>query len=315
MEPRNGVFMHELKGRKIQWLFAGFCFCMGLFLTVSAQAQVVPQWRLDAPAGSVMPRNFRMGADIMAVAGDEEDLVQGADWLRISGSGQPSEAGLAVLYERLRQETMVPLYLVDLRQESHGFFGGAAVSWHEEHNWGNRGQTASVAEKDEAARLQAAVHHSTEAVPMGVEDTAAIPEKLHGIVERAVTERTAAEKLGFHYVRIAATDQVWPEPQAVDAFLDFYKSLSDEPVWVHFHCQAGHGRTTIFMTMYDILRNPELPLEVIVRRQNLIGGTDGLAQSEKAAMLRSFYRYVQQNRADGFQMSWRTWLMQQDDSQ
>lgn len=42
--------------------------------------------------------------------------------------------------------------------------------------------------------------------------------------------------------------------------------------WVHFHCEAGMGRTTTMMILWDIYNNPELPLETIVKRQHLIGG-------------------------------------------
>ena len=42
--------------------------------------------------------------------------------------------------------------------------------------------------------------------------------------------------------------------------------------WVHFHCEAGMGRTTTMMILWDIYNNPELPLETIVERQHLIGG-------------------------------------------
>lgn len=287
----------------------------------AVQADGGTMWRLDAPASAELPRNFRMSSD----AAKLQDMgrwmnLSGMDWLRISGSGQPAEAGLGALYERLREETMVPIYLVDLRQESHGFFGGAAVSWYGKNNWSNRGMGAAAVEADEQERLSFARNQMVEALPLGNEDKAAFAAQ-KGIVKHAVTEREAAEKLGFHYVRIAATDQMWPEPQAVDAFIRFYQSLPEGPVWVHFHCQAGHGRTTIFMAMYDILRNPNLPLEDIAAREQGIGGTDVLAQAdegsgswrakltnEKAAKMQLFYQYVQEQEAANFAVSWSSWL-------
>ena len=278
-------------------------------------------WRLDAPAADGLPRNLRLCSDAAGLRTEEnQNIWEGIDWLRISGSGQPAEAELPVLYARIRQETAAPVYILDLRQESHGFFGGSAVSWYGKNNWSNRGMNAKQAEADDILQLDKALNQEIEAVPLGNEDKASF-QAVSGIVKHAVTEREAAEKAGFRYVRIAATDQVWPEPQAVDEFLEFYKSLPAEPVWVHFHCQAGHGRTTIFMAMYDMLRNPNAALETIAARQKLIGGTDVLAAAdestgswrarltnEKARNMRLFYRYVQEQQPAGFAVSWTEWL-------
>ena len=256
--------------------------------------------------------------------GTAPEVLDGLKWLRISGSGQPAEESLQSLYECIHEESLVPIYLVDLRQESHGYFGGSAVSWYGKNNWSNRGMNAAEVERDEKQQLTKALHHDIEAVPLGNEDKASFSAQ-KAVVEHAVTEREAAEKLGFRYVRIAATDQVWPEPQAVDEFLQFYKSLPSEPVWVHFHCQAGHGRTTIFMAMYDILRNPQQPLSAIAQRQRLLGGTDVLAEPaadsgewrakltrEKARGMRLFYEYVQEEKDAGFPVTWSAWLKQKE---
>ena len=278
-------------------------------------------WRLDAPAADGLPRNLRLSSDAAGLSTEEnQNIWEGIDWLRISGSGQPAEAELSVLYARIRQETTAPVYILDLRQESHGFFGGSAVSWYGKNNWSNRGMNAKQAEADDILQLDKALNQEIEAVPLGNEDKASF-KSVSGIVKHVVTEREAAEKAGFHYVRIAASDQVWPEPQAVDEFLEFYKSLPAEPVWVHFHCQAGHGRTTIFMAMYDMLRNPNAALETIAARQKLLGGTDVLAEAdestgswrakltnEKARNMRLFYRYVQEQQPAGFAVSWTEWL-------
>lgn len=43
--------------------------------------------------------------------------------------------------------------------------------------------------------------------------------------------------------------------------------------WLHFHCRGGRDRTTITMTIIDILQNGKnVSLENIVKRQNLLGG-------------------------------------------
>ena len=74
-----------------------------------------------------------------------------------------------------------------------------------------------------------------------------------------------------------------------------------------------------FMAMYDIMKNPDIPLADILARQQLIGGNNVAATSdkdtwkapyyeEKAVMINKFYRYVQQNYQTGFELSWSEWL-------
>ena len=76
------------------------------------------------------------------------------------------------------------------------------------------------------------------------------------------------------------------------------------------------------MVLYDILQNPELPLETIVRREQLLGGTYLLAEPDgtdwlsvetrrKAQNLRLFYRYVHQKKPQQFPVPWTNWLAAQ----
>lgn len=297
------------------------CFIAFLLLPISAvwAAEIAPCWRLDAPAEMGVPRSFRTSSD--AFSGGEMVTREGLDWLRMSGSGQPSEVGLSALYEHIRELTMAPVYLVDLRQESHGFVGGNGVSWYSQHNLANRGKRAAEIESIEKEQLAAMVNQPMEAVPLGQEDTASFVS-VQTVVKHPTTEREAAVRLGFRYVRIAAPDQMWPDAPVVDDFMDFYKSLPAEPVWLHFHCQAGHGRTTVFMVLYDLLRNPQLPLEAIVARQTALGGSNLLApvtgegrtaelNRDRSAKLRLFYQYVQENSAAGYPVKWSDWLKKQ----
>ena len=124
------------------------------------------------------------------------------------------------------------------------------------------------------------------------------------------------------YFRIAATDHVWPTPENIDRFLAFYRTLPQD-AWLHFHCEAGVGRTTAFMVMTDMLKNPSVSLKDILYRQHEIGGfyygefpiktkdKDSWKTKyyrEKIVMIEQFYRYVQENRADGYQTPWSVWL-------
>src|SRR5262245_9771334 len=79
------------------------------------------------------PRRFHSTTEL--AAHDSADIGELAA-LRCSGSAQPSAAAFLEIRCRLAHVRTDDLYVVDLRQESHGFVNGAAVSWYAAHNWG-----------------------------------------------------------------------------------------------------------------------------------------------------------------------------------
>lgn len=282
-------------------------------------------WRIDADDVRGLPRNFRTMEDEFHAPykKDMDDSYvptrEGLERLCASGSGEFSESGLQSLLEALAERTQMEICIVDLREESHGFFDGIAVSWYGERDWGNVGLTQEEALADEAERIHAAAGQMTAVAHLGGEKN---PLDEHEIfVEEAQTEKELVEAAGLRYKRIAATDHIWPSPAAVDEFVQFYKSLPED-IWLHFHCQAGEGRTTEFLAMYDILKNPAVPLQDILYRQCLLGGSyvahvepEGSTYwkvpyyVEKAKHIALFYRYVQENESAGFAVSWSDWLV------
>ena len=281
-------------------------------------------WRIDADDVQGLPRNFRtMEGEFHAPYKKDMDdsyvpTREGLERLHASGSGEFSASGLHSLLEALAEKTQMPICIVDLREESHGFFDGIAVSWYGEHDWGNVGLTQEEALADEAERIHGAAGQMTAVAHLGGEKN---PLDEHEIfVEEAQTEKELVEAAGLRYKRIAATDHIWPSPAAVDEFVQFYKSMPED-VWLHFHCQAGEGRTTEFLAMYDILKNPAVSLQDILYRQCLLGGSyvahvepEGSTHwkvpyyAEKAKHIALFYRYVQENEGADFAVSWSDWL-------
>lgn len=92
--------------------------------------------------------------------------------------------------------------------------------------------------------------------------------------------------------------------------------------WLHFHCHAGHGRTTTFAVFYDILSNPAVALDDIVARQYALGGTNLFIPSKKdnwkskeirkrAEQIRKFYAYVQANRSNQYAQTFSAWVKAQ----
>ena len=141
-----------------------------------------------------------------------------------------------------RQKKSSPIWDIDLRQESHGFLNHAAVSWHGPQNAANRGLAATEVEQDETARLQRALGHVVQALPMGRYDEEHIKDSFDEPVQSWSTERELARRAGLGYKRFAATDMEWPAPAVIDDFVDFYRSLPKNHGWLFFHCQAGQGR-------------------------------------------------------------------------
>ncbi len=298
-------------------LSAAAAFLALAFLTLPVEAGI---WRLDGGGGAELPGNFRIvSGPWRREVSERTPNREGLETLCASASGQPSRDGMAVLWRRLSQEVPAGtvIYLLDLRQESHGFAEEWPVSWYEERNGANAGCSAGEVERDETERLPELLGNRTTFLPLGHADTAAF-DPVTFTPQAVTTERAAAGAVGFRYVRFAAADMVWPSADVVDTFLRFVEKLPKN-AWLHFHCQAGQGRTTTFLVIYDILRNPGLPLEEIAGRQALLGGADLLAESEgeswyacqhrqRAAMLRLFYRYATERRSTAGEMTWSDWL-------
>ena len=295
-----------------------------IFLSASifsvASAKKIPDtWRLDGNSSAEL-RNFRlMTDDWQNTLRGKEPTRKGLENLHASASSQPSVAALKTLYDKIHAlEPDAKIFLIDLRQESHGFANSLPVSWYVDHNAGNAGKTiADEVETIELDRLNSLRGVETTFEPLGNADKKTF--KPITIIPRVIqTERTSSEAAGFEYVRFAAADMQFPAPEIVDDFIIFVANLSENS-WLHFHCQAGHGRTTTFLVMYDIMKNPDVSLEEICKRHYLLGGSNLLLEPEgkdwyakmtrdRAKKIRLFYEFVQGTRAEQIGLPWSEWL-------
>jgi Inositol hexakisphosphate len=275
-------------------------------------------WDIDLKLANALPRNFRTTNDPLNESKGETLATTGLSDLRASGSGEFTPKGLKLVLARTRG----PVTVFDLRQETHVFVNDIPLSWYASHDWANVGRSQEEIESEEAARVQSFKPGSEIDVRPGHpvkhgNGNSVTPQRV--TVERASTERDVVEGAGTHYVRVAVTDHARPLDQEVDRFILAVRELPDN-AWTHFHCEAGLGRTTTFMVLYDTLRNAtRVSLEDVVHRQKILSdGYDVLQPAEpgnwkapyaadRAAFVRKFYDYARAN-PNGRPKIWSEWL-------
>jgi hypothetical protein len=275
-------------------------------------------WDVDLKLANALPRNFRTTDDSLKASKGETPATTGLSDLRASGSGEFTPEGLKLVLARTRG----PVTVFDLRQETHIFVNDLPVSWYASRDWANVGRSQSAIEADEAARVQSLNPGSEidirpgEAVKKGNANSAE-PQRVK--VKSANTERDIVGGAGASYVRLTVTDHARPLDAEVDRFVLAVRALPQDG-WAHFHCEAGRGRTTTFMVLYDILRNANrVSLKDIVRRQKILGYDYDVLQpaptgnwkapytADRAALVRAFYDYARAN-PNGRPKIWSEWL-------
>lgn len=205
---------------------------------------------------------------------------------RASGSHQLGLADFVRVLNPIVQEfSPTVLHLVDLREETHGFFDGAPVSWYADNDFANVGQTKEWIADFEGLLLN--IHKGRWTELFVIEDDASddrdqervTPVSLTSVKPLSVrTEADVADVLSnvfaptrVEYHRIPVTDHCAPTDKALYE-LQHLGGLGRTEDWVHFHCHGGDGRTTTFLALYDMLcqklNGSKLPaLDVFADRQ------------------------------------------------
>lgn len=254
---------------------------------------------IDSSNTEQLPKNFRMCNSY--IKDDAVEDLSGLSDLNISGSGQFSENSLDMIKNKIGSNSII---IVDLKQEDHGFINGTPISWVNKKNTSNKGLTKEQILDNENNKLSG-IENNKE---ISIQNQKLIPTKVQN-------ENELVENKGMSYIRIPVTDKEKPSDDMVDYFVQFVQSLPQN-TWVHFHCEEGLGRTTTFMTMYDIMKNAKkVNLEDIMNRQVLIGGQDLLDDKintstnaeERAEFIKKFYEYSLENN-NNFKITWSQWL-------
>jgi hypothetical protein len=275
-------------------------------------------WDVNPKLADSLPRNFRATDDLLKANDGKTLSTIGLIDLQASGSGEFTADNLKLLLARMHG----PVTIFDLRQETHIFVNGLPVSWFATRDWANVGRSQTEIEEAEAAWAQSLGRRNEIAirpghpVKHGTADSV-VPQKVP--VKEASIERDLVSAAGTGYVRVAVTDHTRPPDDTVDRFILAVRGLP-ENAWAHFHCEAGLGRTTTFMVLYDMLRNAtRVSLEDIVRRQKLLGYDYDVLRpvgpgnwkapyvADRIAFVRAFYEYARAN-PNGRPQLWSEWL-------
>ncbi len=261
--------------------------------------------------------------DATMIADVYQGNTLGIKELTISGSEEPSEKGwkdISDYIARHGRSRNKPVVVLDLRQESHGYLNGRAITLVSEYDWINRGKSNAQSLMDQESWLNSLRHQKKISGILSSQQFAS-REYSHGkniTVKRIKNEADLVSRLGFKYHRLYVTDHSAPSDSEVDAFLTLMKNVPKD-TWFHVHCRGGKGRTTTFFVMYDMLKNADkVSFEEIITRHASIPPYYNLFEVNRAEpnltpyyeqrilFLAHFYQFARQ-RLKGYQGTWSQW--------
>lgn len=300
----------------IKSLILGIAFLLLIIPSALVWAKYTqPLLVLDMRNSPELPKHFRIISNSLPDSINSKGLSD----LHAAGGGQFSRASLEKILSKLHTKNLL---VIDLRQESHGMLNGNAISWYGKRNAANADKTRNEIDEDQSRLLTA----------LGEEEVAVVSKILKksadGAIEKVkpteyMVHQTSAEKdlvtnMKLRYKRIYVQDYHAPSDKEVDRFLAIVSTVPANK-WIYFHCRAGVGRTSVFLTMYDMLHNAKkVSFEDILARQVALGGKDLTAfpakkhfkypwAVERLDFIKKFYQYAHDNK-DGYKTSWSQWV-------
>ncbi len=197
-----------------------------------------------------------------------------------SGSAQFTGPELRFLLKEIKtisllnQKEITDLYIIDLRKEDHGFINEFPVMIRaKENNVNGNIDEKLILEKEQNFFNELKENFLQDSII----EVASVTKKINGSVQNAdlvlikdaniETEKELVTRIAneldlngirVHYQRFLIQDHNKPSDDQVNNFIEFFRNNSSPTIWKHFHCSAGHGRTTTFEVMNHLLMNAHL---------------------------------------------------------
>lgn len=256
---------------------------------------------MSSPASSIYCMHTSLNDGLLNFRADQGN--------NCSGSANLKSLGWKQLIMKLSDDcgvTPKKIYIVDLREECHGYVNGFPVTVRAlENNWLNEGkfrpdiidEETNLFEQLTEQQSQMFIKYSS------LKDT---PVKVPITLNTASTEETIITAYKANYIRIPVTDNKHPCPEQVDFFLETVSKLPPD-AWLHFHCNKGNGRTSTFLVMLDIYRQPKQDLDLILDKCKDFSNYDFTDFTKRAEIrkarfqfLKNFHSYCNQDSESSF---------------
>jgi len=236
-----------------------------------------------------------------------------------SASGQYSVQGLQMLQEQIVDSSCC---IMDLREESHFFADGAAITVCQgEENDANKGLSVDeiqerekglVRQIDLSKKIQASVRKKTKVKTEEIEVKKIISFESGQLlsVNKARSEQEVIQnELQVSYKLFPITDH---NMKAVGLKVDelvtsILSCVSSGTNWIHFHCQAGKARSAMAMMLAIILF--EAKRETLENIEALFTAPDFHFEARKYKKFKEFFAHFYTYCRDSApqEISWSTW--------
>ncbi|KAL8868935.1 MAG: hypothetical protein Q9174_004650 [Haloplaca sp. 1 TL-2023] len=263
--------------------------------------------------------------------GLEDCNTDGLERIKMIGTEQFSAKQLTELVESTKTSRFADF---DMRQEFHGFIDGVSISWYaaDNYNWGNVEKADDEIEGKELKKLRklASRDGSLDIWPRGhfktggehCELSAFCVENLPEAKIQTEKELVEEHKNGVYY-RFPVPDHARPHDDMIDRLVEAMREVaSDKDITLIVHCHGGMGRTTLAMTMFDMLYNAkDVSYPDIVKRQIKLRRREESSPTmrgkeykaalgaEKTRLMEVFHKYAEENPIGHKDpLSWSDWL-------
>jgi hypothetical protein len=182
--------------------------------------------------------------------------------LKAIASAQFSENELIFIKKKFFNKKIT---IVDLRKENHFFINGIPVSIFNENIDLIEIQNIDLFYQNQLTEIK---KHSKISIKLENGDYKEI------LIKKLLSEEELVKSHGFGYKRFPIKDYNFPNKDIFDDIVEFLLNLKSEDL-IYVHCAGGKGRSTIFLSIYDIVINSkQTSLAEIFLRQHKIGGAN-----------------------------------------